>query len=72
MQLIDIHQEIPYCHSKHFDLLRACPERLDPSSTTGPVEEVNSAKDLKILRSPAILGTPQNDNRKVIFGLVVV
>jgi hypothetical protein len=74
-QLINIRQQIPHCHSQPFDLHRACPERLDlrtssepqsNSSSTGPDEGVNSAKDLEI-RRPAIRGTPQNDTRKSIF-----
>ena len=46
------------CHLEPFHKLRACPE---------PVEGINSAKDLEILRRPAHGGTPQNDNRKQDF-----
>jgi hypothetical protein len=40
---------------------------LSPSASSEPAEGINSAKDLEILRRPAVHGTPQNDNGKVSF-----
>ena len=48
------HPQTVYCHSEPFGKLRT-------SSAKRRIVILSKAKDLEILRRPAICGTPQND-----------
>ncbi len=60
LQIAILHLETAHCHSEAFSKLR-----------TGSAKRVmvilSSAKDLEILRRPALGGTPQNDIRELGF-----
>jgi len=57
IRLVSIHPKTLHVHSETFGALRA-------GSTGRRIVILSKAKDLEILRRPAVGGTPQNDNLK--------